>query len=1046
MEEAQTSEDEHGWESWEPVLQKGSEHDHETANHGKFGVRSEAGRPVGSALLLKIARERQQQCTPEEFLKVKRRGHRVEQPPRQPIHPQPQPLQSASSSSREVQVALPLKMGPNPFQQCIAISAHDALARTEAAVELDPMIKEALYEVGRPVLSFKAMAWKASKSTKMLSLQFKRIADCVFEGGRFLANQLIDAAFRFVDRGSLKPVAWIEKRRYDETPLPVKLRDRSLQSSNKQAKVLQTEAVYGMVFEDTVTAKRMFMKFRLPTPLLSLDRTTAQNIKQAVLKACHWPESGWCKENFPLNYSIVVTDQYAANFSAEHSMDQDWPRCGKVHLPCDVHKLSRAQTTQHNLVDTEISCMVAGSVILHEAGAAQAFRDCVFQVLESNLEIRYAALPEGFVKEYREALRELLLKIPEFSHQDERRKSFKALRIRQRRVIAYFLNGDLQSRRIIHFTENDNVTKETLLPKIRKYLLPALLPGPVPTFPRHRWTNSDLAVDYFAILATHHQLLERASALWLGLDNLDEAPECDDQEGPITWEDLLKKKLQSLPSHVPPLPTPGPAVGEACLDENGPDGDNDQGEQDQVLDNLNPNPPQEQDDGVSYVERDWAKILKSLKQKFIAWIKSSGSQHTVSLAGRLVIMRISMDPVCRLMHKFLHLAGQRWDKEQEFKAALGQTRSYRILEAHKGQDVANLFEYLERAHHSVPTAVPLKDMKLISRNLLFALLSRVACNLQVSLLPSRKACPVRLFSCLLGNNEVEQFYQLRNCLHDSLTAAFVHAFPSVAEASSPTAQDILISLALLIDMDISQIESKHASARRIVMSRSLQTHGTQLDDLSADFLLRQNAVDYTRVFTGGTGRGEGVQTSKRKRLRKVRKVRKDGRERKASRPGGFRTWLHMHKKGILWKTPGTMTELAREFPALPKEEKDAISSIAEAAGTSVDHGYAPFGVKPRDASALAIPLSNTVELAVQEAKQQISSLQAVTREEEARLNTALVRYHERHVDNLPEAFVQVLGRDFHRCVADSLAVFDMHLPADAFYSEAWHVLRQSFDI
>ena len=142
MEEAQTSEDEHGWESWEPVLQKGSEHDHETANHGKFGVRSEAGRPVGSALLLKIARERQQQCTPEEFLKVKRRGHRVEQPPRQPIHPQPQPLQSASSSSREVQVALPLKMGPNPFQQCIAISAHDALARTEAAVELDPMIKK----------------------------------------------------------------------------------------------------------------------------------------------------------------------------------------------------------------------------------------------------------------------------------------------------------------------------------------------------------------------------------------------------------------------------------------------------------------------------------------------------------------------------------------------------------------------------------------------------------------------------------------------------------------------------------------------------------------------------------------------------------------------------------------------------------------------------------------------------------------------------------------------------------------------------------------
>jgi len=534
-----------------------------------------------------------------------------------------------------------------------------------------------------------------------------------------------------------------------------------------------------------------------------------------------------------------------------------------------------------------------------------------------------------------------------------------------------------------------------------------------------------LAVDYFAILATHHQLLEQTAAAWLNIAGGDlHGGGLDQGEGPVTWDDFLRQKL-------PPIEAVPVAVGgEAPAD--------DDREDDDLGGLVSLQAPVQSDGGVEFVDRDWVKIIKSLKQKFIAWIKSSSSSQ-ISLAGRLVVMRLSMDPLVRLMHTFLELAGRKWEEQQEAKAAAGQPRSYRVLEACRGEDANNFCQDLGRSHHTIPVALPLKDMNLASRNLFFRLLSRAGCNLPVTLLPSRKGCPVMLFSCLLDGDAATLFYQQRKCLHDSLTAAFVHSFPTAEAALSPTGQDILLSLALIIDMDISQIEAKHAAVRRIVKARSLQTCGMQLEDLSCDFLLRQNAADFVRVCGRNVFEGEGQQ--KRKRKKKMRKVRKDGKIRKRPVPGPFKTYLHLTKQGIQWKD-GAMTKFAEEYRSLPPEEKAHFEHVAAAAALSVEHGHAPFGAKPGSSDrALALPSANTVELALVRAKEEAATVRARALEEAAHVNATLQAFDQVHHDSMSAMFTALLGQDFHRCIAGPLAAFDIHLPADALYCEvSWLVM------
>ena len=94
---------------------------------------------------------------------------------------------------------------------------------------------------------------------------------------------------RQIDAGKLKAILLVEKARYDETPLRVRIEDAAAAPSKMSgtescdhAKVMQIEYSLHLVLQDTATGRRFLFSGRQPTALQTTDRTTAECILRAV--------------------------------------------------------------------------------------------------------------------------------------------------------------------------------------------------------------------------------------------------------------------------------------------------------------------------------------------------------------------------------------------------------------------------------------------------------------------------------------------------------------------------------------------------------------------------------------------------------------------------------------------------------------------------------------------------------------------------------------------------------------------------------------------
>ena len=90
---------------------------------------------------------------------------------------------------------------------------------------------------------------------------------------------------------------------------------------------------------------------------------------------------------------------------------------------------------------------------------------------------------------------------------------------------------------------------------------------------------------------------------------------------------------------------------------------------------------------------------------------------------------------------------------------------------------------------------------------------------------------------------------MKQCLLDEVSASIRALFPSVDDMQGPKAQSMLQALALLAIVDISQIEARHASIRRVLELSSVQTWRSEFSKLSAMFTLRQNSLRAANRFS-----------------------------------------------------------------------------------------------------------------------------------------------------------------------------------------------------
>ena len=223
----------------------------------------------------------------------------------------------------------------------------------------------------------------------------------------------------------------------------------------------------------------------------------------------------------------------------------------------------------------------------------------------------------------------------------------------------------------------------------------------------------------------------------------------------------------------------------------------------------------------------WARLNRAFKKNSRRWSLSSPGP-------RLALMQAVMRATAHMVNKALQLSGAQWDRQRQLQAAQGKARSYRVVEAAKGSDLNNFYRALLEQLEQAPTGLPTSATTADTLKTYFCMLSRAGCSMHALLRRMRQGEPYKLFQMLV-HGQRDKYNTGPACLRDELSHAFYTRFPQW----TPDAEAALRCLAESIDLDVAQIESKHALSRRIAVMKGLQTWTPKLEALSADWSHRQ---------------------------------------------------------------------------------------------------------------------------------------------------------------------------------------------------------------
>ena len=450
-----------------------------------------------------------------------------------------------------------------------------------------------------------------------------RVAAGVVEGCGTLWGHLLVSVQGLLQRG-WEPLLFLKKRKYDETPLRLRLRcsdsDPSAQGHEKTiTKVVKSQFSLSMLLKSPSGVHQLIHGF-VPTHLQAIDRGTSE-----CLLACQLdledlvPEMRRVADSFQNKIQHTVTDRNAANIKAERALaaaDTTW---ALVHQFCDSHKIAQIQTQTTGMLDLRISGVIALALSMQHAGSTQQLRNALNDIWRERLVVREGPPPE-VAKAHRTEVYDLYLgALPELTT-DRKYKAARRQRRQQRIVLNHYLNGELRSSEVTHYTLQAKDRRQ-ILQEFQKWVTPMLIPGRCELFPRSRWLKGDLAIDYAGLLASHHSLL--GPLVYAAGSQPQLQRQTAQPDVPSGWASLAKSAAMGSLMYASADVGDQPARPEETLAR--PEADEDRAdaiEHPSIQSGLHAENPELVADNSAKDAQTWAAFNKSMKDKARAWAMS----------------------------------------------------------------------------------------------------------------------------------------------------------------------------------------------------------------------------------------------------------------------------------------------------------------------------------------------------------------------------------------------------------------------------------------
>ena len=345
------------------------------------------------------------------------------------------------------------------------------------------------------------------------------------------------------------------------------------------------------------------------------------------------------------------------------------------------------------------------------------------------------------------------------------------------------------------------MSREDISKGMVRAMCQALAGRPPSTFPRHRWTGVDISLDELGLMQCIHGVLTHAYCAFLVA--------CG-HKGARCWSYNLPQIGDGRPSGLLTI-ADGPAIGEPVEVDSDSDAEELQPEPEERL----AEPPEEC--GTT----DWATINARARRVGCIWIQS------IPL-GKLMLFRKVAEPFRVLMAAHFKLASAAWERRQKCAEAASQgettsgQRHYRIAIAasHELEDKFIADTESLCSDDDFWALMPNTDRTLRFQALAFRMVSRMGCAVHELLYAPHDRFPSRLFLLLTDATLWDVFGEADPCELDSFSKGFIERY-SGAELGGRESIACLDAIARVLKMDISDIESKHASLRRYLKAAPL---------------------------------------------------------------------------------------------------------------------------------------------------------------------------------------------------------------------------------
>lgn len=588
-----------------------------------------------------------------------------------------------------------------------------------------------------------------------------------------------------------------------------------------------------------------------------------------------------------------------------------------------------------SLVESDISGMISCGLCQHGAGDLHTLRGILREVIKEELQICYD-MPPKECSAHRETVYELFLPWPKQKQQKQRSS---ACSVAMRRyVLGTMLNGDISDESAIHHYCPMNCCQDErhCLDKMMSWVVWALIPTKTPRYTRGKWLQQSPCLNWCGLLACHHGLLQKVMLRFTGCPQA--APQTqfkEDQEDNRAGWDFLED-LGDLGSGGGPAATSVPTAHEQAQEAGGNEQEDCENENEHEIgaafaDGEANNTNQESE---TLSSTDWQIRNKQYKKKAGLWSQSNPGPR---LAVAASILNVSN----RLLHAFLHISSDEWERREVLKEACGGHRSFRLLVAARNEDSKVCLRSLGSLLNQAIGGISHKCMTGYIRTLAFRLISRMGCALQAQLCNPRRGEPYQTF-LKLGEEEISR--ESPHCMRDEFTAAFRDRY---GPEMNSEAFAVLESVARQVDLDIAQLESKHAAIRRLVYTKNVQTWVPEFAIVAAERLCRDTARieeewrTHSHVEDDDAARhqnkaGSATSTPTTKQTKPLKKIG----------GGAWRVYIHLQHSGERF-TLETVRKLRDGYRNLSDTDKKHFEDLGRLAHISWQHGYRPFPAPER---------------------------------------------------------------------------------------------------